>query len=107
MKNNQNQQSTHLQTVSIELTPMQLRLVKDACEYLGRHLIGQPNFKPLLMEERIEKKEKTDSWYTLTDLRKVIMYFYNKDWDHFNVHSYEVLQMWVEPLAKITPKQIW
>ena len=83
----------------LEVNEQQLQLINNACEYLGRHLIGQKDFKPLVLEERSENKDKL--WYTLTDIRKVIMHHYAKWWNSANVHSYDVYKMGTEPLMSL------
>lgn len=39
--------------ITITLTENQFREIANACEYLGRHLINQPNFKALVLEDWI------------------------------------------------------
>lgn len=90
-----------MKTYTLTVNEKQLQLIKDATEYLWRHLIWQPNFKCLLLEDRIDPKEKIDCWYILTDMRKVIMHEYNKGWSISNVHAEPVFRMWKEELIKL------
>lgn len=88
---------------TLVVTDDQLQLIKNACEYLGRHLIGQPKFKPVVLEDWIDWERQHKHWYTLLDIRKVIMHEYNKNESWANVHSYPVYKMWEEPLMTIYP----
>ena len=55
-------------TITITLTENQFREIANACEYLGRHLINQPNFKALVLEDWIDDKVKIESAHTLLDI---------------------------------------
>ena len=81
--------------ISIKLTKTQFRDIVNACEYLGRHLIGQPNFKPLIMEDWIEEQEKLDVANTLLDIWKVWCYAYVGDKSESGacVHNYRPMKM--------------
>lgn len=84
----------------LEVTRNQLALINEAVEYLGRHMIWQHNFKPIALQERMKESASKD-WYTLLDMWKVIMHHFAKWWPSINIHSYEVLKMWKEPLMTL------
>lgn len=85
----------------LQVSDRQLELIKNACEYLGRHLIWQHDFKSIELEDWAEDKHKT--WQTLLDIRKVVMHEYCKGEQGSNIHSFPVYKMWNEPLMEIYP----
>ena len=88
---------------NIQCNKEQLEMIWKACEYLWRHCIWQNNYKALMLEDRINEKEKTSYWYTLTDIRKQVEHqkaIENKSWPS-NVHSYETYKMGEYELVKI------
>lgn len=84
---------------TLQVNDNQLDLIKNACEYLGRHLIWQSSFKSIELEDWAENKHKV--WQTLLDMRKVIMHEYCKNETWANIHQYPVYKMWQEPLMEI------
>ena len=88
--------------MTIQLTDKQLDLISNAVEYLGRHLLGQKAFKPVIMADWIDEDRKKEHMNVLLDMRKSIK---NYQWDPQetrSVHQYDVMQMWKEPLITIS-----
>jgi len=81
--------------IQVEMTENQLREIANACEYLGRHLINQPNFKALVLEDWIDDKVKQDSANTLLDIRKVYAceYIWDKSESGSCMHNYKPFKM--------------
>ncbi len=81
--------------ITITLTENQFREIANACEYLGRHLINQPDFKALVLEDWIDDKIKIESAHILLDIWKVwaCEYIGDKSESGVCVHNYKPMKM--------------